>query len=192
MESQLCGGDDVIVIGGGNSAGQAAVFLAESAHRVYMLVRGTTLSETMSRYLTQRITKHPSIELHLQTELLSLEGDSHLERVTWIDRSSGEKTSREIRHVFVMAGASPHSDWLRGCVALDQQGFVLTGRDLDPVLADAPRKWPLERAPQMLETSLPAVYAVGDIRSGNVKRVASAVGEGSISIHLVHGALAEI
>jgi thioredoxin reductase (NADPH) len=128
----------------------------------------------------------------LQTELLSLEGDSHLERVTWIDRSSGEKTSREIRHVFVMAGASPHSDWLRGCVALDQQGFVLTGRDLDPVLADAPRKWPLERAPQMLETSLPAVYAVGDIRSGNVKRVASAVGEGSISIHLVHGALAEI
>jgi thioredoxin reductase (NADPH) len=91
-----------------------------------------------------------------------------------------------------MAGASPHSDWLRGCVALDQQGFVLTGRDLDPVLADAPRKWPLERAPQMLETSLPAVYAVGDIRSGNVKRVASAVGEGSISIHLVHGALAEI
>ena len=192
MESQLCGGDDVIVIGGGNSAGQAAVFLAESAHRVYMLVRGTTLSETMSRYLTQRITKHPSIELHLQTELLSLEGDSHLERVTWIDRSSGEKTSREIRHVFVMAGASPHSDWLRGCVALDQQGFVLTGRDLDPVLADAPRKWPLERAPQMLETSLPAVYAVGDIRSGIVKRVASAVGEGSISIHLVHGALAEI
>jgi thioredoxin reductase (NADPH) len=192
MESQLCGGDDVIVIGGGNSAGQAAVFLGESAHRVYMLVRGTTLSETMSRYLTQRVTKHPSIELHLQTELLSLEGDSHLERVTWIDRSSGEKTSREIRHVFVMAGASPHSDWLRGCVALDQQGFVLTGRDLDPVLADAPRKWPLERAPQMLETSLPAVYAVGDIRSGNVKRVASAVGEGSISIHLVHGALAEI
>ena len=100
--------------------------------------------------------------------------------------------TREIRHVFVMAGASPHSDWLRGCVALDQQGFVLTGRDLDPVLGDAPRKWPLDRPPQMLETSLPAVFAVGDIRSGNVKRVASAVGEGAISIHLVHRALAEI
>lgn len=192
MESQLCGGDEVIVIGGGNSAGQAAVFLAETANKVYMLVRGKTLSETMSRYLTQRITKHPLIELHFQTELVSLEGDSQLERVTWLDRSSGEKLTREIRHVFVMAGASPRTDWLRGCVALDQQGFILTGRDLDPILADAPRKWPLGRPPQMLETSLPAVYAVGDIRSGNVKRVASAVGEGAISIHLVHRALAEI
>jgi len=192
MESQLCGGDEVIVIGGGNSAGQAAVFLAETARRVYMLVRGKTLSETMSRYLTQRITTHPLIELHLETELVSLEGESHLERVTWLERSSGERTTREIRHVFVMAGASPRSDWLRGCVALDQQGFVLTGRDLDPILRDSPRKWPLDRPPQMLETSLPAVFAVGDIRSGNVKRVASAVGEGAISIHLVHRALAEI
>ena len=192
MESQLCGGDEVVVIGGGNSAGQAAIFLAETAQKVYMLVRGKTLSETMSRYLTQRITTHPKIELHLETELVSLEGESHLERVTWLDRSSGERTTRDIRHVFVMAGASPHTDWLRGCVALDQQGFVLTGRDLDPVLADAPRKWPLSRPPQMLETSLPAVFAVGDIRAGNVKRVASAVGEGAISIHLVHNALAEI
>jgi thioredoxin reductase (NADPH) len=192
MESQLCGGDEVVVIGGGNSAGQAAIFLAETAQKVYMLVRGKTLSETMSRYLTQRITKHPVIELHLQTELVSLEGESHLERVTWLDRSSGEKTTRDIRHVFVMAGASPRSDWLRGCIVLDQQGFILTGRDLDPVLASAPQKWPLGRSPQMLETSLPAVFAVGDIRSGNVKRVASAVGEGAISIHLVHGALAEI
>jgi len=192
MESQICGGDEVIVIGGGNSAGQAAVFLAETSHRVYMLVRGTTLSETMSRYLSQRITQHPAIELHLETELQTLEGDAHLERVTWLHRSSGERLTRDIRHVFVMAGASPRSDWLRGCVAMDQQGFILTGRDLDPVLADAPRKWPLKRPPEMLETSLPAVFAVGDIRSGNVKRVASAVGEGSISIHLVHSALAEI
>jgi thioredoxin reductase (NADPH) len=192
MESQLCGHDEVVVIGGANSAGQAAVFLAETAHRVYMLVRGKTLSETMSRYLTQRIMEHPVIELHFETELLSLEGDSHLERVEWLDRASGERSTREIRHVFVMAGASPHSDWLRGCVALDQHGFVLTGRDLDPVLAEAPRKWTLGRRPQMLETSLPAVYAVGDIRSGNVKRVASAVGEGAISIHLVHRALTEI
>jgi len=192
MESQICGGDEVIVIGGGNSAGQAAVFLAKTSYRVYMLVRGTTLSETMSRYLSQRITQHPAIELHLETELQTLEGDAHLERVTWLHRSSGERLTRDIRHVFVMAGASPRSDWLRGCVAMDQQGFILTGRDLDPVLADAPRKWPLKRPPEMLETSLPAVFAVGDIRSGNVKRVASAVGEGSISIHLVHSALAEI
>jgi thioredoxin reductase (NADPH) len=192
MESQLCGEDEVIVIGGGNSAGQAAIFLAETARKVYMLVRGKGLSETMSRYLSQRITEHPGIELHLETELVSLEGESHLERVTWLDRSSGQRTTRDIRHVFVMAGASPHSDWLRGCVALDPQGFVLTGRDLDPVLAEAPLKWPLDRAPQMLETSLPAVFAVGDIRAGNVKRVASAVGEGAISIHLVHRALAEV
>ena len=192
MESQLCGGDEVVVIGGGNSAGQAAIFLAETAKKVYMLVRGKTLSETMSRYLTQRITTHPKIELHLETELVSLEGASHLERVTWLDRLSGETTTRDIRHVFVMAGASPRSDWLRDCVALDQRGFILTGRDLDPVLASAPQKWPLGRPPQMLESSLPAVFAVGDIRSGNVKRVASAVGEGAISIHLVHQALAEI
>jgi thioredoxin reductase (NADPH) len=192
MESQLCGGDEAVVIGGGNSAGQAAIFLAETAQKVYMLVRGKALSETMSRYLTQRITEHPVIELHLEAELVSLEGESHLERVTWLDRLSGERTTRDIRHVFVMAGASPRSDWLRGCVVLDQQGFILTGRDLDPVLASAPQEWPLGRPPQMLETSLPAVFAVGDIRSGNVKRVASAVGEGAISIHLVHGALAEI
>ncbi len=192
MESQLCGSDEVIVIGGGNLAGQAAVFLAETAHKVYMLVRGKSLSETMSRYLTQRITTHPGIELHFESELVSLEGDSHLERVTWLEQSWGEKLTREIRHVFVMAGVSPHSDWLRGCVALDPQGFILTGRDLDPILTSAPRKWPLGRPPQMLETSLPAVFAVGDIRSGNVKRVASAVGEGAISIHLVHRALAEI
>jgi thioredoxin reductase (NADPH) len=200
MESQLCGDDEVVVIGGANSAGQAAVFLSETARRVYMLVRGKTLSETMSRYLVQRITENPAIELHFETELVALEGDSGpnssldsgLARVTWLDRSSGEKTTRDIRHIFVMAGASPHSGWLQGCVALDQQGFILTGRDLDPVLAGAPRKWPLGRPPQMLETSLPAVFAVGDIRSGNVKRVASAVGEGSISIHLVHRALAEI
>ena len=192
MESQLCEGDEVVVIGGGNSAGQAAIFLAETARRVYMLVRGKALSDAMSRYLTQRIVTHPGIELHLQAELQSLQGESHLEQVTWLDRTSGERTTRDVRHVFVMAGASPRSVWLRDCVALDQQGFILTGRDLDTVLASAPRKWPLERPPQMLESSLPAVFAVGDIRSGNVKRVASAVGEGAISIHLVHRALAEI
>jgi thioredoxin reductase (NADPH) len=192
MEAQLCTGEEIIVVGGGNSAGQAAAFLAETVQKVYMLVRGKELSETMSRYLIQRIDENPVIELHLQTEIVALEGGSHLERVTWLNRATGEQSTRSIRHVFVMAGASPRTDWLRGCVALDKQGFILTGRDLDPILDSAPLKWPLGRSPQMLETSLPAVYAVGDIRSGNVKRVASAVGEGSISIHLVHRALAEI
>jgi thioredoxin reductase (NADPH) len=190
MEAQLCTGEEIIVVGGGNSAGQAAVFLAETAQKVYMLVRGKQLSDTMSRYLIQRIVENPGIELHLETEIVALAGDEHLEQVTWRDRTKGEDSEHDIRHVFVMAGASPRTDWLRECLALDQQGFVLTGRDLDPVLANAPLKWPLSRPPEMLETSLPAVFAVGDIRSGNVKRVASAVGEGSISIHLVHDALA--
>jgi thioredoxin reductase (NADPH) len=190
MEAQLCTGDDIVVVGGGNSAGQAAVFLAETVRKVYMLVRGKELSETMSRYLIQRIVENPGIELHFQTEIVALAGDSYLERVTWLNRATGEKSVHDIRHVFVMAGGSPRTEWLRECVALDKQGFILTGRDLDPVLESAPIKWPFSRPPQMLETSLPAVFAVGDIRSGNVKRVASAVGEGSISIHLVHSALA--
>ena len=192
MEAQLCTGEDIIVVGGGNSAGQAAVFLAETVRKVYMLVRGKELSETMSRYLIQRIVENPGIELHFQTEIVALAGDSHMERVTWLNQATGEESVHDIRHVFVMAGGSPRTEWLRECVALDKQGFILTGRDLDPILDTAPIKWPLSRLPQMLETSLPAVFAVGDIRSGNVKRVASAVGEGSISIHLVHGALAAI
>ena len=192
MEAQLCTGEEVVVIGGGNSAGQAAVFLAETVRKVYMLVRGKELSETMSRYLIQRIVENPGIELQLQTEIVELAGDSRLNRVTWLDRATGEESVNKIGHVFVMAGAWPRTDWLRGCLALDQQGFILTGRDLDPILDSAPLKWPLSRPPQMLETSLPAVFAVGDIRSGNVKRVASAVGEGSISIHLVHRALVEM
>ncbi len=191
MEAQLCAAEEVVVIGGGNSAGQAAVFLSESARKVYMLVRGKQLSDTMSRYLVQRIVENPAIELHLQTEIVALAGESHLEGVTWVNRATGEESVRGIRHVFVMAGASPRTDWLQGCLALDAQGFILTGRDLDAVLLSTPGKWPLSRPPQMLETSQPAVFAVGDIRSGNVKRVASAVGEGSISIHLVHRALAE-
>ena len=192
MEAQLCVGEDVVVIGGGNSAGQAAVFLSENVRKVYLLVRGKQLSDTMSRYLIQRIVENPAIELHYQTEIVALAGETHLEQVAWVNRATGEESTHDLRHVFVMAGASPRTEWLRECLALDQQGFILTGRDLDPVLATAPLKWPLSRPPQMLETSLPAVFAVGDIRSGNVKRVASAVGEGSISIHLVHRALTEV
>lgn len=190
MEAQLCEGEDVVVIGGGNSAGQAAVYLSQTARKVYVLVRSGQLSDTMSRYLIQRIERNPSIELHYQTEIVGLEGDSHLERVTWLDKSTAEKSSRDLRHVFIMAGASPRTEWLRGCLALDDKGFVLTGRDMDS--ASEKPVWPLGRAPHMLETSLPGVFAVGDVRSGNVKRVASAVGEGSIAIHLVHRVLAEL
>jgi thioredoxin reductase (NADPH) len=190
IEAQLCGKDDVVVVGGGNSAGQAAVYLSQTAGKVHMLVRSNQLSDTMSRYLIQRIEENPAIEMHYRTEIVGLEGDTQLERVTWQDKNTGENSTHDIRHVFIMAGASPRTEWLQGCVALDNKGFILTGRDLDPVLHDF--KWPLERVPLMLETSLPGVFAVGDVRSGNVKRVAAAVGEGSISIYLVHRALAEL
>jgi thioredoxin reductase (NADPH) len=191
MESQLCSDEKVIVIGGGNSAGQAAVFLSQGASRVYMLVRSEELSETMSRYLIRRIEENPKIEVHYETEILRVDGEGHLERVTWRDKKAGEVSEHKIRHLFVMTGASPRTEWLRGCLALDSKGFVLTGYDLDRLTLQE-LQWPLSRPPQLLETSLPGVFAVGDIRSGNVKRVASAVGEGSIAIHLVHRALAEL
>jgi thioredoxin reductase (NADPH) len=192
IESQLCEGEDVIVVGGGNSAGQAAVYLAQGARKVHLLVRSATLSETMSRYLIQRISTNPSIELHFKTEIVTLQGKAGLEDVGWINWTTGETSTHDIRHVFIMAVASPHTDWLRGCVALDNKGFILTGRDLDTSNGHAEQlAWKLTRPPLMLETSLPGVFAVGDVRSGNVKRVASAVGEGAIAIQLVHRALAE-
>ncbi|HXN73581.1 MAG TPA: FAD-dependent oxidoreductase [Candidatus Acidoferrales bacterium] len=189
MESQLCEQEEIIVVGGGNSAGQAAVFLAQTARKVHMLVRSKQLADTMSRYLIQRIEENPGIEMHFKTEIVGLDGNGHLESVTWQDKVSGETSVHPIRHVFIMAGASPRTDWLRGCVAMDGKGFILTGRDLDNAAGTS--AWPLARSPQMLETSLPGVFAVGDVRSGNVKRVASAVGEGAIAVHMVHTSLAE-
>ncbi len=190
IEAQVCGKDDAIVVGGGNSAGQAAVYLSQNAGKVHVLVRSEKLSETMSRYLVQRIEENPAIEIHYCTEIVGLEGDAQLERVIWQDKNTKQKSTVDIKHVFIMAGALPRTDWLQGCVAMDQNGFILTGRDLDAILQEHP--WPLRRAPYMLETSLPGVFAVGDVRSGNVKRVASAVGEGSIAISLVHRALTEL
>jgi thioredoxin reductase (NADPH) len=190
IESQLCQEQEVIVVGGGNSAGQAAVFLSQTSHKVHMLVRSGKLSDTMSRYLIQRIQENPEITLHLRTEIVGLEGESHLERVTWRDNATGGTSVHDIRHVFLMAGASPRTEWLRGCVALDNKGFILTGRDLEAETG-APA-WTLARSPQMLETSLPGVFAVGDVRAGSAKRVAAAVGEGAIAVLLVHRALAEL
>ena len=188
MEAQLCIGDDVVVVGGGNSAGQAAVFLAQTARRVYMLVRGAGLADTMSRYLVRRIDDNAAIVLRTQTEIVALEGDSHLERVRWRDsRSTGEEV-HEVGHVFMMTGAVPNSRWFEGCLALDEKGFIKTGPDLsqDDLTAAG---WPLARSPYLLETSRPGVFAVGDVRGGNIKRVASAVGEGSIAVAFVHQVL---
>jgi thioredoxin reductase (NADPH) len=190
LEAQLCGGEEVIVVGGGNSAGQAAVFLAQTTRRVYMLVRSDGLARTMSRYLIRRIEETPNIELHTTTEVVALDGNEHLERVTWRNNQTGQTESRNVAHVFSMTGAVPNSAWLAGCVACDQAGFIKTGLDVSTEdLAKA--KWPLKRQPYLLETSLPGVFAVGDIRGGNLKRVASAVGEGSIAVSFVHQVLAE-
>jgi thioredoxin reductase (NADPH) len=193
IESQLCGGDEVAVVGGANSAGQAAVFMSQTARKVHMLVRSGGLSDTMSRYLIQRLLENPRIEMHWNTEITAIEGDACLQHVTWQNKKTGEVETRDLQHVFVMTGASPRTEWLRGCLALDDKGFILTGRDLEvPGLPNDHPAWPLQRNPLMLETSLPGVFAVGDVRAGNVKRVASAVGEGAISISLVHRALAEL
>jgi len=190
IEAQLCGGEDVIVVGGGNSAGQAAAFLAQTARRVHMLVRSEGLASKMSRYLIRRIEQNPRIDLRTQTEVVALEGSNHLERVSWRDKVSGNIETHDIRHVFVMAGAMPNTHWLDGCIAQDAKGFIKTGSDLSPEdLAAA--HWPLARAPHLLETSLPGVFAVGDVREGSLKRVASAVGEGSIAVAFVHQVLHE-
>jgi thioredoxin reductase (NADPH) len=190
MEAQLCAGEEVIVVGGGNSAGQAAVFLAQTAGRVHMLVRSGGLAESMSRYLIRRIEENPAIHLRTRTELVALEGNGHLERVRWRNRDSGAIEGRDIRHVFVMAGAMPSTRWLDGCLALDPKGFIKAGADLSREDLTA-AGWPLARPPYLLETSLPGVFAVGDVRAGNIKRVASAVGEGSIAISFVHAVLSE-
>lgn len=190
MEAQLCIGEEVIVVGGGSSAGQAAVFLAQSAKHVQMLVRSSGLAQSMSRYLIRRIEDNPAINLQTQAELVAFEGNSHLERVSWRDNRSGKLTTRAIRHVFLMAGALPSTSWLDGCLALDAKGFIKTGAALSGEDLSAAR-WPLSRAPHLLETSLPGVFAVGDVRGGSIKRVASAVGEGSIAIAFVHQILHE-
>jgi thioredoxin reductase (NADPH) len=190
LESQFCAGEEVVIVGGGNSAGQAAVYLARTARRVYVLVRTDGLAESMSRYLIRRIEETPNIELRTNTEVVGLSGDDRLEAMEWRNNTTGEVETRRIGVLFSMTGAVPNSAWLDGCVTLDNAGFIKTGSDLskdDLELA----KWPLSRAPYLLETSLPGVFAVGDVRAGNVKRVASAVGEGSIAVSFVHQVLAE-
>ena len=190
MEAQLCNGEDVIVVGGGNSAGQAAVFLSAHVRMVHMLCRSGGLAATMSRYLIRRIEENPKIALRTRTEIAALHGDERLEAVTIQNREAGSETREPIRHVFVMMGARPNTGWLNGCVTVDANGFIKTGSNLT---ADdlATARWPLTRAPHLLETSLPGVFAVGDVRCGNVKRVASAVGEGSIAVSFVHQVLRE-
>jgi thioredoxin reductase (NADPH) len=171
IEAQLCSGEEVAVIGGGNSAGQAAVFLSGVVAHVHILVRGEGLAATMSDYLIQRIESSPRITLHPRTEITALDGDRFLRAVTWANRDTGESETKAIGNIFVMIGAEPNTDWLDGCLDLDSSGFIRTGQDRDGRAFSSP-----------FATSRPGVYAVGDVRSGSVKRVASGVGEGSVVV----------
>jgi thioredoxin reductase (NADPH) len=191
VEAQLCGSEEeVIVVGGGNSAGQAAVFLAQATKRVHMLIRSSGLAASMSRYLIRRIEESPKIVVRPHTEIVALEGGDHLESVRWQSNQTEQTEKHKVSHIFVMTGADPNTRWLDGCVALDAKGFIKTGPEISPEnLSDS--RWPIARQPHLLETSLPGVFAVGDVRGGSIKRVASAVGEGSIAISFVHQVIQE-
>ena len=190
VERQLCGGEEIIVVGGGNSAGQAAVFLAQTTKRVHILVRSAGLAASMSRYLIRRIEESPNVIVQPHTEIVALEGNHHLESVRWRNSQTGQTEKHNIRHLFVMTGADPNTGWLNGCIVLDAKGFINTGPDLSSENLSA-AGWSLKRQPYLLETSLPGVFAAGDVRGGSIKRVASAVGEGSTAISFVHKVIQE-
>src|ERR1019366_858558 len=189
IEAQVCGGDEIAIVGGGNSAGQAALYLSNYARHVHLIVRRPGLAETMSRYLISRIEACSQIMVRPSTEVGALDGEGHLEQIRWRNNATGETGACPVRHLFLMTGADPNTAWLDGCLALDAARFIKTGADLDR--AELSESWPGHRPPHMLETSLPGVFAVGDIRSGSVKRVASAVGEGSMAVQFVHKVLAQ-
>jgi thioredoxin reductase (NADPH) len=187
MEADLCYKKEIIIVGGGNSAGQAAVFLSSKAKHVHILIRSDGLADTMSDYLIERINSSPKITLHINTEITDLHGDKHLEKVTWKNNQSNTSQTHDIRHVFLMIGALPNSDWLEKCVKLDKRGFVFTGSNIPNDTSV-----PIKRSPMMLETSEEGLFAVGDVRSGSIKRVASGVGEGSMSVSQVHQYLSSL
>jgi thioredoxin reductase (NADPH) len=193
IEARMCDGEELVLVGGGNSAGQAAVFLADHARRVRVLVRGRALAASMSSYLIERMAATPRIELRMETEVIGLEGSDEggLQRVRWRHRPSGREEEHDVRHLFLFIGADPATEWLAGCgVALDAKGFVRTGAELaeEPLHADG---WEaLGRAPFAFETSLPGVFAIGDVRSGSVKRVGGAIGEGAAVVAQLHAYLA--
>jgi thioredoxin reductase (NADPH) len=190
VEAGLCEGEEVVVVGGGNSAGQAAVYLSRHASHVHILVRGAGLAASMSDYLVARIEASDRITLHTGTEVTALDGERHLERVTWTDRGTGAAETRPVANLFLMLGAVPNTEWLAGSgVALDRQGFVRVGAGAGDAEPDGAERWG-GRAAHVLETSRPGVFAVGDVRAGSVKRVASAVGEGSVVVSSVHQVLA--
>ncbi|MFF3860858.1 FAD-dependent oxidoreductase [Streptomyces sp. NPDC002209] len=185
-ESSACISQHVFIVGGANSAGQAAVHFAKYAARVTILVRAESLDASMSRYLIDEIDRTPNIEVKVRTTVVRLDGDEHLEKLTLHDSTTGEDTQVPARFMFTFIGARPHTDWLSGVVERDEYGFVLTGSDLIANGGELPAEWSLERAPYPLETSVPGVFAAGDVRAHSVKRVASGVGEGAMAVSLIH------
>ena len=172
----MCAGQDVVLVGGGNSAGQGAVFLSGHAAKVWMLVRGPGLAESMSKYLIDRVSSIPNVELHTRSEIIDLTGtpESGIESITWRNGDTNAQETRPVHHVFLFLGADPATGWLRDCpVALDDKGFVTTGHDGSP-----------------LESSVSGVFAIGDVRSGSVKRVGGAIGEGAAAVAQIHAYLA--
>jgi thioredoxin reductase (NADPH) len=190
-EAQRCEGEEVAVIGGGNSAGQAALFLAGRTRRVYLLIRGDDLGKSMSRYLVDRITNAGNIDLLANTEVRELLGEDRLDGVVVGDNRSGARRALRVRALFAFIGAEANTGWLKGAVELDERGFVLTGRELDGSAFDEDPWRELSREPFLLETSMPGIFAAGDVRSGSTKRCASAVGEGAMAVRLVHQYLAD-
>ncbi|TDU79275.1 MULTISPECIES: FAD-dependent oxidoreductase [unclassified Streptomyces] len=185
-ESSACISQHVFIVGGANSAGQAAVHFAKYAAKVTILVRAESLDASMSRYLIDEIDRTPNIEVKVRTTVVRLDGDEHLEKLTLHDSTTGEDTEVPARFMFTFIGARPHTDWLSGVVERDEYGFVLTGSDLIANGGELPAEWSLERAPYPLETSVPGVFAAGDVRAHSVKRVASGVGEGAMAVSLIH------
>jgi thioredoxin reductase (NADPH) len=186
MEARLCGGDEVVVVGGGNSAGQAVVYLARYARRVHVVIRAADLEASMSRYLIDRLARLGNVTMHASTTLDALDGDDRLRAVTLRNMATGTTETIAARALFVFIGAVPHSDWLSGCVERDRAGYVVTGPALSSTALGSDAWKLVKRPPHFLETSLPGVFAVGDVRSSSVKRVASAVGEGAMTVTFVH------
>ena len=190
-EAVSCSGDDVYSVGGANSAGQAAMSYSQYARRVVMLVRGDSLGATMSQYLVEQVQNTANIHVEYRTRVLEVHGDDHLEAVSLMCDRTGDVTRVRANSLFVFIGAEPRTSWLEGAIERDERGFILTGPDLIKA-GKRPRGWTLERDPSLLETNIPGVFAVGDVRYGSVKRVASGVGEGSVAIQFVHQYLSNV
>ena len=190
-EALSCRDEEVFVVGGANSAGQAAMFFSKYAKRVIMLVRGPSLSATMSQYLIDQIAQTPNIQVEVNTHVVEVHGDSHLEEISLMCEQTGEASRVRASGLFIFIGAEPKTDWLNGVVARDEKGFILTGTNL-MLDGKPPKSWKLDRPPYLLETDLPGVFAAGDVRLGSSKRVASSVGEGSVAVQFIHQYLSTV